>query len=184
MGCWDIVESPSALIAAFSSFYFWFRCFSSIQKILRGSQVGGDDWPIKQCEKMVSERFGISFGTQSVSTGGSMKCSEVSMQMAVLTLDLTKQSRSTTTNSNRWNLKSSQIPKRHTGLQKPWIEPLPTESRTLISKWNEEFTLIWKEYFKPLTDAPLLFFSVAQVRRIWCNSTCFWFRMASYKWQL
>ncbi len=33
---------------------------------------------------------------------------------------------------------------------------LPPDSRTLVSKWNTKLVLIWKEYFGPLGNSPVL----------------------------
>ncbi len=50
--------------------------------------------------------------------------------------------------------------KLNTGLQATWamsFSTLPTDSRTLVSKWNTKLALIWKEDFGPLSNSPVLF---------------------------
>ncbi len=37
------------------------------------------------------------------------------------------------------------------------LSTLPSDSGTLIYKWNAKFTFIWKEDFGPLTNSPVLF---------------------------
>ncbi len=47
----------------------------------------------------------------------------------------------------------------NTGLQATWaisFSTLPPDSRTLVSKWNTELALIWKEDFGPLGKSPVL----------------------------
>ncbi len=59
--------------------------------------------------------------------------------------------------------------KLNTGLQATWalsFSTLPPDSRTLVSKWNTELALIWKEDFGPLGNSPVLLL-LAQVRRLW-----------------
>ncbi len=49
--------------------------------------------------------------------------------------------------------------KLHTGLQATWalsFSALPPDSRTLVSKWNTELALSWKEEFGPLGNSPVL----------------------------
>ncbi len=44
-------------------------------------------------------------------------------------------------------------------LQETWamsFSTLPPDSRTLVSKWNTKLALIWKEYFGPLSNSPVL----------------------------
>ncbi len=65
--------------------------------------------------------------------------------------------------------------KLNTGLHATWamsFSTFPPDSRTLVSKWNTKLALIWKEDFGPLGTVQF-FFSLAQVRRLWC---CLWFR--------
>ncbi len=49
--------------------------------------------------------------------------------------------------------------KLNTGLQATWamsFSTLPPDSRTLVSKWNLQLTLIWKEDFGPLGNSLVL----------------------------
>ncbi len=49
--------------------------------------------------------------------------------------------------------------KLNTGLQATWamsLSTLPPDSRTLVSKWNTELALIWKEDFGPPGNSPVL----------------------------
>ncbi len=68
--------------------------------------------------------------------------------------------------SNHWATGTHGSPNHHwlwtlyTGLQATWIpclSTLPSDSGTLISKWNAKFTLIWKEDFGPLGNSPDIF---------------------------
>ncbi len=66
------------------------------------------------------------------------------------------------TNTSRWHGSPNHhwLWKLYTGLQATWIlclSTLPTDSGTLISKWNAKFTFIWKEDFGPLSNSPVLF---------------------------
>ncbi len=79
--------------------------------------------------------------------------------MAALTVDFRK---TQWTNTSRWHGSPNHhwLWKLHTGLQATWIlflSTLPPDSGTLISKWNPQFTLIWKEGFGRLTSSPVLF---------------------------
>ncbi len=65
------------------------------------------------------------------------------------------------TNSSRWHCTQNhhRLWKLHTGLQATWaisFSTLPTDSRTLVSKWNTKLVLIWKEEFGPLGNSPVL----------------------------
>ncbi len=65
------------------------------------------------------------------------------------------------TNTSRWNCTKNnhRLWKLNTGLQVTWamsFSTLPPDSRTLVSKWNTKFALIWKEDFGPLGNSPVL----------------------------
>ncbi len=65
------------------------------------------------------------------------------------------------TNTSRWHCAPNhhRLWKLHTGLQATWamsFSTLPPDSRTLVSKWNTKFALIWKDDFEPLGNSPVL----------------------------
>ncbi len=75
-----------------------------------------------------------------------------------------------------WHPKSL-LPVETWRLQATWIlclYTLPSDSGTLISKWNAKFTLIQKEDFGPLGNGPGN--HNAQVSHVW---RCVWFRKCS-----
>ncbi len=65
------------------------------------------------------------------------------------------------TNTSRWHSTPNhhRLWKFKTGLQATWamsFSTLPSDSRTLVSKWNTKLALIWKEDFGPLGNSPVL----------------------------
>ncbi len=53
----------------------------------------------------------------------------------------------------------SRLWKLNTGLQATWamvLSTFPSDSRTLVSKWNTKLALIWKEDFGSLGNSPVL----------------------------
>ncbi len=65
------------------------------------------------------------------------------------------------TNTSRWHCNPihHRLWKLNTGLLATWamsFSTLPPDSRTLVSKWNTKFSLIWKEDFGPLGNIPVL----------------------------
>ncbi len=68
------------------------------------------------------------------------------------------------TNTSRWHCTPNhhRLWKLNTGLHATWVmsfSTLPPDSRTLVSKWNTELTLIRKEDFGPLGNSPVLLLS-------------------------
>ncbi len=65
------------------------------------------------------------------------------------------------TNTSRWHCTQNhhRLWKLNPGLQATWamsFSTLPSDSRTLVSKWNTKLALIWKEDFGPLGNSPVL----------------------------
>ncbi len=65
------------------------------------------------------------------------------------------------TNTSRWHCapNNHRLWKLNTGLQATWamsFSTLPLDYRTLVSKRNTKLALVWKEYFGPLCNSPVL----------------------------